>query len=222
LNGLKAVAFDIDGTLYPEWKLNIRALPLVAVHLRFFLALGRVRRTLHERGCTDDFYALQARLLSRELNIGEEAARALIQRVVYDGIKHYFPRIKPFKGAVETIAAFKAAGLKIGLLSDFPPEQKGTVWGIAPLCDAVISSEKTGALKPNPEPFDALANALGVPKETILYAGNSIRCDIRGAREAGLKTAYLLPLWRKILSKPLKEADFSFKSYRHLRDFVLQ
>jgi putative hydrolase of the HAD superfamily len=221
LSGFKAVAFDIDGTLYPAWKLNILALPKALSHFRFFLALGRVRSILHTRRRADDFYSLQARLLARELNIGEETARSLIQRIVYDGIKRYFPRIKPFKGARETIEAFKNAGLKIGLLSDFPPEQNGTVWGIAPLCDALISSEQTGALKPNPEPFDALADALGVPKETILYVGNSVRFDVRGARGAGLKTAYLLPLWRKILSKPLKEADFSFKNYRHLRDFVL-
>jgi putative hydrolase of the HAD superfamily len=217
-----AVAFDIDGTLYPAWKLNLLAFPNVIRHCRFFLALGRVRKILHSHSRSDDFYSLQAELLARELGIAPDAAKPLIREIVYERCRKLFRRIKPFKGARETVFAFKAAGMKIGLLSDFPPEQKGDVWGIAPLCDAVISSEKIGALKPNPEPFDALADALGVPREKILYVGNSIRFDVRGARRAGLKTAYLLPFWKKILFKPPAEADFSFKTYRQLRDFVLK
>jgi putative hydrolase of the HAD superfamily len=169
-----------------------------------------------------DFFSLQAALLAQELRIGQDEAQRLLNERVYDGLKPFFQRVKLFTGARETIQAFKAAGLKIALMSDFPPEQKGDVWGIAPLCDAVLSSEKTGALKPKSTPFEALAAALCVEPRHILYVGNSLRYDVRGARGAGFKTAYLLPFWRRILSKPHKEADFSFKDYRQLRKIVLE
>ena len=43
----------------------------------------------------------------------------------------------------------KSAGLKIGILSDFPPSQKSDIWGIKELCDVCIGSEESGALKPS-------------------------------------------------------------------------
>ena len=37
LGEIKAIGFDIDGTLYRTWKLNIRVWPHVLCHLNFFL-----------------------------------------------------------------------------------------------------------------------------------------------------------------------------------------
>ena len=217
-----AVAFDIDGTLYEDWKIQVLVFPYVLRHRSFFSAFARVRKTLHKKKFSPDFFSLQADLLAAELRVESIKARELAKKIVYDGLSPFFERITPCRDAYNTIAAFKNSGLKIALLSDFPPEQKGSVWGIAPLCDAVLSSEKTGALKPNAAPFDALADALGEPREKILYVGNSVHCDVRGAHGAGFKTAYFMPFWRRILSKPLKEADFSFKSYRQLQKIVLE
>jgi putative hydrolase of the HAD superfamily len=188
------------------------------------LAFNTVRKKMHAEypGAQHDFFTRQAELFAQEAHIRADEAASLIERIVYDGMKPFFERATPFKDAHDTIAAFKIAGLKIALLSDFPPEQKGSVWGILPLCDAALGSEQTGALKPSRVPFAALVSALGVPGADILYVGNSVRYDVRGARQAGLKTAYLMPFWRRILSKPLKEADISFKTYRQLREIVLE
>jgi putative hydrolase of the HAD superfamily len=148
---------------------------------------------------------------------GQTASQALeqIETIVYQGLSPFFKKITPYPFAKETIEAFHAAGLKIGLLSDFPPEQKGDVWGIAPLCEVMLGSEKLGALKPSPVVFEALRDALGVAAKEILYVGNSLRADIFGARNAGMKTAWLS-------KKSAPEADFSFTSYRQLKNFVLQ
>ncbi len=70
-------------------------------------------------------------------------------------------------------------------------------------------------------PFGIMAQQLGVQNHEILYVGNSIRSDIRGARNAGMKTAYIMPLWRRILRRPLAEADISFENYRKLLKIVL-
>ena len=107
-------------------------------------------------------------------------------------------------------------------MSDFLPSQKGDVWGLAPLCDVVLGSEETGALKPSPVPFHALASSLGVSEGRILYVGNSLRSDVRGARSVGMKTACIVSGFDRILGRKAREADISFSSYRQLAGFVLE
>ena len=63
---------------------------------------------------------------------------------------------------------------------------------------------------------------LGLKPDEILYVGNSAKYDIIGAKKAGMKTAYFEPLWRRIFHLHLKEADISFKSYRHFQTLVLK
>ena len=63
---------------------------------------------------------------------------------------------------------------------------------------------------------------LGVKPEEILYVGNSAKYDVLGAKNAGMKTAYLEPLWRRLLHKPLKDADISFKNYRQFQEIALK
>lgn len=221
LDGVSVIAFDIDGTLYPTHSLNIRIWFYVLRHLRFFLHYSKVRKIMHRTAPLADFYGYQARLLAEELSCSVEVARAKIQQIIYDGMKPYFTRIKPFRGMQEAIAAFKAAGYRIALLSDFPPEQKGELWGIIPYCELILGSEDLGALKPSKYPFGVMALALNVPIQNILYVGNSIRYDVKGAKNAGMKCAYLLPLWRRLLRRPLKEADICFSNYRQLQEIVI-
>ena len=116
----------------------------------------------------------------------------------------------------------KDAGLKIGILSDFPPEQKGDIWGIRDLCDVCIGSEESGALKPSIYPFGILERKLGVPADKILYVGNSVKYDVLGAKGAGMKTAYILKGFKKLFNIKLPEADISFKNYRQLQKIVLE
>ena len=222
LADISVIAFDIDGTLYPSWALNVRLLPHVLRHFSFYLKFNTVRRRLHATAPLADFYEYQARLLADELHCAPEVARRRIQDIVYDGLKPFFERrIKPFRHVRETFARLKESGYRIALLSDFPPSQKGDLWGLLPYCDVVLGSEEIGALKPSKYPFGVLARELGVPEERILYVGNSVRYDVAGANNAGMKSAYLLPFWRRILHLKHPKADISFATYRQFLQIVL-
>ncbi len=220
-SGIKAVAFDIDGTLYPSWRLYIRIIPYVLKHLRFFLKYSKVRAILHRTAPSGDFYEYQARLLALELGVDNESARNMIEAIVYKGMMPYLKAVKPYAHIRETIQAFKDKGYKLAILSDFPPEQKGDIWGTRELFDVICGSEELGALKPSKYTFGSLALRLGLPPEAILYVGNSVPSDVEGATAAGMRTAYILPFWRSLLGLPLKEADISFKNYRQLEKSVL-
>ncbi len=222
LQNIKAVAFDIDGTLYPSFSLYWRLIPYVIKHMRFYLHFSRVRKILHHTAPLPDFYEYQARLLAEELGCGIADAKALIKQIVYDGLKPFFERIHSFKYVFETFKALKEAGYKIALLSDFPPEQKGNVWGVLPYCDAVLGSEEIGALKPSKYPFGIMAIALDVKPEEILYVGNSVHFDVRGAKLAGMKSAIIASPLKKILKKSVREADIVFSSYRKFTDMMIK
>ncbi|MBQ9239563.1 MAG: HAD family hydrolase [Treponema sp.] len=215
---ITAVAFDIDGTLYPQRALFWRMSGHFMRHCIFFLHYGIIRKQIRTLPVQDDFYRTQNELLAARLRCTPEDAQKKLREIVYDGLAPYFKRIKPFPGVLETFKAFYDAGLKLGVLSDFPPEQKGDLWGCRAYAAVVLSAEATGALKPAVHPFAVLAERLETPPEQILYVGNSVAYDVRGAHRAGFQTACIVPPGRA----PVVEADFSFSTYRQLQQFVLK
>ena len=225
---IDAIAFDIDGTLYPDMAFWRRLGPFLLRNGRMLAEFGRVREDIrawqsaHPDEASADFFGWQASLLAPKIGRTAEETRLLVDEKIYRGWIPLFEKVKPYPYLHESFAAFRAAGLKIGLLSDFLPSQKGDVWGLSPLCDVVLGTEETGALKPSPIPFRALASALGVPEARILYVGNSLRSDVLGARSAGMKTACIVGPLAGRFSRKAREADISFTSYRQLTGFVLK
>jgi putative hydrolase of the HAD superfamily len=241
LQEISAVAFDLDGTLYPNYSLNIRLLPFLFRHWRFLLAFSRARNIIRReqvaalkaqaahtahaahavtpQSSMTDFYERQARLVADQLKADKEEIRERIDRLIYRGWEPFFLKIKPFPHVKEVLGEIKAAGLKLGLLSDFPIMSKLEYLGLSGFWDTALCTESIGALKPAIQPFEELAKALERRPEQILYVGNSRRYDVEGAKRAGMKAALLniggFPVIRGI------KADFTFRDYRQLRNYML-
>jgi len=223
---LRAVAFDLDGTLYPNYRLYWRLFPFLLRHPRFFAAFTTVRRPLHDPGreLTEgmSFYEEQASLMAAILGRKAEEIKEKTQRLIYQGWDELFSGIQPFPFVRETLTAFRQAGLRLAILSDFPPERKIVLLGLDGFFEAAFSTEETGRLKPSIVPFQALAGSLKLEPQEILYVGNSPKYDAAGARLAGMKTALIK---RSILSTghcpDTGGADFIFRNYRQLRKYVL-
>lgn len=222
IEGIKVIAFDIDGTLYPAYRLNVRIIGHFFSYAWEFFHFGLIRRQLRRTAPLPNLFEYQARLLAQRLKVDSETAQKILDDMAYTGLAKYFKNIKTYEDVYETFVKLKEAGYRLALLSDFPPEQKGELWGLKPFCDKILSTEKIGALKPSKYPFGILAMELGVKPEEILYVGNSAKYDVLGAKNAGMKTAYLEPLWRRLFHKPLKDADISFKNYRQFQEFALK
>lgn len=222
LGEIEAVAFDIDGTLYLQWRLHLRMLFHFIRHSIFFLRYGIVRGEMHRMDRLENFCQVQAQLMAKYMHCSEEQAQRMLDRIVYDGLKRHFTKIPPCANVQDTFWKFKEAGFKIAILSDFPPEQKGELWGLKKYCSVILGTEELGALKPSPYSFRVMAEKLGVAPEHVLYVGNSIKYDVKGAKNAGMKCAYFEPLWRHLFHMPLREADISFGTYRQLQNIVLQ
>jgi putative hydrolase of the HAD superfamily len=217
---LDAVAFDLDGTLYPNYRFYFRLLPFIIREHKLLRAMGSARDTLRSAAHEGRFYDLQARIMADILKDDPGKIYTKTEQLIYRGWEPLFKKVRLFPQVPETLQALKSDGLKLGLLSDFPPYKKLEYLGLSDYWDVVLCSEETGRLKPDPIPFMALSEALQVPPERILYVGNSVEYDIRGAKKAGFKAALVQnPLF--FFRRKVPEADFIFKDYRQLRCYVL-
>ena len=223
---IEAVAFDLDGTLYPNYRLNIKLLPFILKECRLLLAFGKTREIIREEQETSpnyplsDFYNYQAAITAKILNSTPEKVKDRIDRLMYRGWEPLFKNVKPFSHVPQTLSSLRAEGYKLGLLSDFPPETKLEYLGLSGYWDAVLCSESSGTIKPNPLSFLELSRSLGLPPEKIMYVGNSLDYDVAGASRAGMKTAWIK---NPLLPCSVKEykPDFIFTSYRQLLDYML-
>jgi putative hydrolase of the HAD superfamily len=218
---LDAVAFDLDGTLYPDYRLFIRLVPFLFRDARLLWAMGKARKALRKETPEGPFYETQSRLMAGFLREDPRKVRERTDRLVYRGWESLFKGIRPYGGVRETLEAFRGAGLKLGLLSDFPPEKKLEYLGLGGIWDAVLCSENSGRLKPDPRPFGDLARGLGLSPRRILYVGNSLSYDMCGARKAGMRTALIRSKLKKTPPAPPEKADFVFSDYRQLCIYVL-
>ncbi len=216
LGEIKAVAFDIDGTLYHEAKFNSLIFTHFVRHLVFFSHFGLVRKELRKKDFYEDFKGTQTEMMARRMHCSKEKAQEKLDKIVYSGLKKYFTQLEPCDGALDFIKRLKENGIKIALLSDFPPEQKGDIWGIKQYCDLCIGSEEIGGLKPSEYVFKTLQQKIGVPAEEILYIGNNHKYDVVGPKKTGMKAAWFVPSKRHLKGKKAEMADIAFCSYRTL------
>ena len=233
-SNIEGIAFDLDGTLYPNYRLNLKLLPFISKELRLLKAFGKARKIIRIKQAEGflpqgDFYEYQAEITAGVLNNGKIENKAdfiaqikeKIDALIYRGWEPLFKNISLYRNVTSTLDALRKAGFKTGLLSDFPPETKMNYLGISDGWDAVLCSEKFNALKPHPLSFNKLSEAMSLPPEKIIYAGNSRSYDVKGAAEAGMKTAWIKnPLFPGGgVKKP--KPDFSFHNYRQLYDFMI-
>ena len=102
---------------------------------------------------------------------------------------------EPMPRAQETLAQVKAAGYKIGLLSNTMFTGAAHIadlerFGLADYFDAMLFSADAGKWKPNAAPFLQVMNELGVGGETAVYIGDDPTGDIVGGQRAGMRTIH--------------------------------
>jgi putative hydrolase of the HAD superfamily len=215
---IKAVGFDLDGTLYPAWMMYVLVADLAALHPGIFWAYGNARRSLRKESADVPFHegwrTRQSAFVAKRLGIAEDRASESIDEFIYRAMDRRFALLRPFAGIGPCLDRLADRGLRLGLLSDLPPETKLKAMGLSNRFDAALCSEDYGALKPASEPFLALAEALGSAPEQMVYVGNKYGFDCAGAKAVGMKTALLG-------HGKGPYADFVFRSWEKLGDYLI-
>ena len=224
---IRAVGFDLDGTLYPAAALYQKLFGKGLPNLRFLIAFGKVRRELRAMLTSPEYRArgisgiealhrYQAELVAKRLGSDPDRTYHEIETFFYTNAVTPFATIDPYPGVSGLLDQLRASGLKLGALSDFPCEKKIELLGLADKFDVTMTSEETGLVKPDRASFDLLAQRLGVANEEILYVGNSEPYDVKGSLGAGMRAA--------IISRNLSvrtAAEYTFFDFAKLGDYVL-
>ena len=115
-----------------------------------------------------------------------------------DAIAVYFSveeeRIVALEGAVETLQALRAAGIRIALLSNATDgryvERVAVRLGMRSFFDPCVVSSDIGVRKPRPEAFRAVLDSWTLRPEEIAMVGDSLYHDVGGANRLGLYSVH--------------------------------
>ena len=96
---------------------------------------------------------------------------------------------RPFPGVFEALERMRAANLKLACVTNKAAAFTAPLLeklGLAPLLDAVVTSDQVGARKPDPAPFLHACKLLQVTPAEAMVIGDSAN-DTEGARAAGCR-----------------------------------
>jgi putative hydrolase of the HAD superfamily len=99
-------------------------------------------------------------------------------------------------GAEEALAALRARGLALGVVSNFDHRLEPILAGLGLRghLDLVVRPADAGAAKPDPRIFAFALARLGVPAAAAVYVGDDAEHDVAGARNAGLAAIHVAEL----------------------------
>jgi putative hydrolase of the HAD superfamily len=226
---IKAVCFDIDGTMYPKWMTNVFLIPTLFQSISLMYGVQKFRKYMRngdnvsiEPANQEGFRKRQLTfLLEREgIEVSSESLEMMekrLDRQFYKRMERTFTHIVPYRSLQRTLTHLKERDLVIGALSDFPIGKKLETLKVDHIVDCSACTEQSGYLKPHIAPFVFLGDMVGIPLSQILYIGDSYAKDIVGGHNAGMQTGLLL---RKGRGKNSREryplADIIFSDYEDL------
>jgi putative hydrolase of the HAD superfamily len=132
---------------------------------------------------------------------------------------HFRQTLRAFPESAVVLATLHELGVPTGLLTDVPYGMPQNLLladlsqaGLSIPDDRLLTSTMVGYRKPQPAGFRALARALGVSCDRLMYVGNE-RKDVDGGNAAGCQTVLL---WRSDDEAPVWGQTFTIRSLEEL------
>jgi putative hydrolase of the HAD superfamily len=193
---IRAVLFDLDGTLYSRDDAIVRMAEVQFATFRDQFAHVTQAHFIERLVALDNhghgrIPQLHHRLAA-ELGFSEHVADQLEAC-----FRANYPQCCQISAdTVPTLLTLRSRGFKVGMITNGPTlwqSRKIDALGIAPLFDAILISGNEGVDKPDPRIFHRALDRCGVVAAESMFVGDHPQADIRGAREAGM-----IPVWMKM------------------------
>ena len=196
---IRAVLFDVDGTLYRQGPLRaLMALEVATLPLRrpwrgwrHLRALGAYRRAQETLRAADEASGLepdqQVRMAAREANLPPAVVEQLVREWMNTRPLKYLPRFVA-AGLPELLSWLDESGVPVGVFSDYAAEAKLLALGLAGRFSPVLCATDSaiGALKPHPRGFLHACRVWHLPPHEVLMVGDRTDVDAAGAAAAGM------------------------------------
>lgn len=188
LQGLKAIIFDLDDTLYGEkeyvrsgYRAIAETLPQVEkMETKLWLAFEQKRSAIDEVLISEGIYS-------------EELKQKCLS--VY---RSHQPDIHFYDGAKQLLEQLRADGYMLGIITDGRPEgQKSKIKALElnGLVDQIIVTDELGGIeyrKPNIKAFVRMQEIFGVPFKEMCYVGDNIKKDFIAPENLGMRAIYFV------------------------------
>ena len=198
LGDLRAVAFDLDNTLWDVGPVIVRAEQRLQEWLREHcpritervsieeMRAAREQLARSEPHNAHDFTYLRLTALAthaRECGYGDEMAQRAFE--VFFAARNELQPYADVQPALERLRRrYMLASLSNG-------NADLELIGLAPLFSVSLNARQIGAAKPHPRCFQQLVRDLRLEPRNILYVGDDPFLDVEAARAAGLRTAWM-------------------------------
>jgi putative hydrolase of the HAD superfamily len=201
-SGYRAVLFDALGTLVelePPWPLLMSTLADrhgIAVPeseaKRAMLAEMAYYRSHHRKGADETSLVELRRCCALVLRDELPRTAALSVEELTEALLDSL-RFTPFPDAAPALAALRAAGLRLAVVSNWDCSLRSVLaeLGLAGAVDAIVVSAEAGALKPEAAIFRSALEQLRREPHEAVFVGDSLETDVYGARAAGLRALLL-------------------------------
>jgi phosphoglycolate phosphatase len=186
ISPLKAVLFDLDGTLVDSEKDIAEA----ANYTREHYGLKRVSDSVIAEYVGNGVYTL----LEKSLGTTNQAKILEAYEIFQEHYRlHLADFTKTFPGTFDLLNLLKDKNIKMGVVSNKPQEFTTSVLeklNLAPYFGVAFGPEATVNKKPHPEPLLTACAKLGAAVDETIMVGDSV-VDIQAAQAAKMKVAVL-------------------------------
>jgi HAD superfamily hydrolase (TIGR01509 family) len=184
---VKAVIFDVDGTLIDSVDLHARAWQEIFLKYGVTTDFQAVRAQIGKGGDKLMKVFLPEEQIARQ---GEEieAERAKLFK------RKYLSQVRPFPGLQGLFERLGRDGIKIALASSAKEDELQVykkITGIGPFLAKATSSDDVSNSKPDPDIFLSAQKKLGIDPRNIIAIGDT-EFDVQSAGKAGMATIGLL------------------------------
>ncbi len=191
---IKAVAFDLDGTLVDFVEMKKRTARAAA---KAMVANGlpsqenavykKIFQIYDKHGWE---FQRTFTMLLKDYSLSRSERERIRQAGLLAYEKAKPATLKPFPGVVSLLRRLRLRGLKLAVLTDAPREkawQRLHLSGLAPYFDLVVTFDDSKRHKPHALPFAKLLKRLGCKPREVMMVGDNPERDIKGARKAGIR-----------------------------------
>jgi FMN phosphatase YigB (HAD superfamily) len=201
---IRAVLFDVDGTLYHQPLLRLvmagelgvapwfRYAPWNVPRLwRMLSTFRRVREELRALGRPDEPLArLQYTRAAERAGVSVSDMEAAVEEWIYRRPLKHLPRAVR-RGMADVLTGLDARGLRVGVFSDYPVAEKLQAMGLRARMSLEVdaTAEAVNAFKPHPRGLEVACEGWGLAPGDVLYVGDRAEVDARGAALVGMPCA---------------------------------